>query len=79
MAFWQLNFEVYHLHPDPDNPHQELVPPPVFRPATLLFPDQTIRKKSMNSDDEALCASQGKQACTAFASNETQQSRLELT
>ncbi|KAF3768834.1 hypothetical protein M406DRAFT_71807 [Cryphonectria parasitica EP155] len=40
MGIWQLNIEAYHCRRDPNHPDQEPIPPPIFRPATLLFPNE---------------------------------------
>jgi hypothetical protein len=45
MGFFQVGVQVTRLAKDPDNPNKEPVPPPLFRPGTLLF--------SLDSDNMA--------------------------
>ncbi|KAH8768194.1 hypothetical protein F5883DRAFT_616861 [Diaporthe sp. PMI_573] len=43
MGFFQVGVQVTRLAKDPDNPNKEPVPPPLFRPGTLLFsPDSDM-------------------------------------
>jgi hypothetical protein len=37
MGFFQVGVQVTRLGKDPDNPNKKLIPPPLFRPGTMLF------------------------------------------
>ncbi|KAH8784978.1 hypothetical protein F5883DRAFT_635950 [Diaporthe sp. PMI_573] len=47
MGFLQIGFEVNRLAQNPDKPNEELIPPPLFRPANLLFgPKNTVNNNN---------------------------------
>ncbi|KAH8773864.1 hypothetical protein F5883DRAFT_712644 [Diaporthe sp. PMI_573] len=69
MGFFQVGVQVTRLAKDPDDPKKEPIPPPLFRPGTLLFnPDSdnmaNHEKDTMASDTTANIKDPGNQPST---------------